>query len=612
MKVTQSIDFPYRQNSQLRKVKLQNWILPSLISAFLLASPQAQAAQLETWRFESDLNQLSFTTEGGVQPTAQLLSNPTRLVIDLPGTTLGGQSMTQAVGGTIQEIRVGQLNDQTSRIVVELAAGYILDAQQVQFEGISPNQWTVKIPDPEVLGTPIPQGSADRPESSSPLAATGGNSLLQSVEIQDEGFIFHTDGATPTVDLKQGVNGTWVSVDLPGVTIAPDLEREFRNLDRLGVNQLQLLQTSNSPPSTRAILTLTETDRTWQARVSDRGQVLVWPEGENAPEITAQQSSGLATIQGIELIDNQVVVKADRTLNYNTEWDQKTLAYRLTLYSSHLGNGVTRLQPERGSSVLWVRPTQEDPETVVVLVQPAAGIRVSGVEQQSGDRLSIQLQTSDLPTSDPNVQAIAVNSPDSSPSTSPGIYPESEIPPIPAGRIAVVIDPGHGGVDPGAVGIGGLQEKDVVMDISEQVATILEQNGITAIMTRQDDRTIDLAPRVQLANRVNANLFVSIHANAVNGKRPEVNGVETYYYASGRNLAQFIQRSILQDFSMRDRGVKQARFYVLRHTSMPAVLVEVGFVTGNEDARILSDAAQRTRMAESIARGILDYVRRNP
>lgn len=613
MKVTQTIDSPYRQNTPLKTAKLQNWILPSLLSAFLLAASPVEAAQLETWRFESDRNQLSFTTRGGVQPTAQLLSNPTRLVIDLPGTTLGRQSVTQAVGGTIREIRVGQVNPQTSRIVVELAAGYTLDPQQVEVKGSSPTQWTVQLPDPQVSGSPVAQGSSSpRSNSPSPLAATGGNTFLEEVEIQDEGFIFHTNGPTPTVELKQGSNGTWVNVDLPGVTLSADLERRFMNVDRLGVNQLQLVQASSAPPLTRAILTLTEPDKNWQTRVTDRGQVLVWPEGENPPQVTAQATSGLATIQGIELVGNQVVVKADRTLNYNTEWDQRTLAYRLTIYSSHLGNNVNRLQPERGSSVLWVRPTQEDPETVVVLVQPSAGVRVSGVEQQSGDRLAIQLETTEIVTTDPNTQLIPVSNPDPRPSVSPENQLQPDIPAIPAGRIAIVIDAGHGGSDPGAVGIGGLQEKDVVMDISRQVAEILEQNGVTVIMSRQDDRTIDLAPRVQLANRVNANLFVSIHANAVNGARPEVNGLETYYYATGRNLAQAIQNSMLQDFSsMPNRGVKQARFYVLRHTSMPAALVEVGFVTGRDDAQMLSDAAQRTRMAEAIARGILNYVRTN-
>lgn len=174
-----------------------------------------------------------------------------------------------------------------------------------------------------------------------------------------------------------------------------------------------------------------------------------------------------------------------------------------------------------------------------------------------------------------------------------------------------MIDPGHGGRDPGAVGIGGLQEKNVILPISRRVAALLEQNGVQAVMTRSDDRFISLRGRTDMASRARANLFVSIHANAISLSRPDVNGVETYYYSSGQRLAQTIHRSMLQSTGMRDRGVKRARFYVLRNTSMPAVLVEVGFVTGREDAPRLSDPRFRDQMAEAIARGILQYVQQN-
>ncbi|MGL5510450.1 MAG: N-acetylmuramoyl-L-alanine amidase family protein, partial [Microcoleaceae cyanobacterium] len=103
----------------------------------------------------------------------------------------------------------------------------------------------------------------------------------------------------------------------------------------------------------------------------------------------------------------------------------------------------------------------------------------------------------------------------------------------------------------------------------------------------------------------------SIHANAISMSRPDVNGVETFYYDSGQALAQDIQSSILQAFPMTDRGARQARFHVLRNTKMPAVLVEVGFVTGSYDALILANPQQRTRMAQAIARGILRYVSNN-
>jgi N-acetylmuramoyl-L-alanine amidase len=188
--------------------------------------------------------------------------------------------------------------------------------------------------------------------------------------------------------------------------------------------------------------------------------------------------------------------------------------------------------------------------------------------------------------------------------------PAADLPRISNGRPVVVLDPGHGGGDPGAVGIGGLHEADVVLPIAQRVATLLEQQGIQAVLTREDDREIDLEPRVNLAQRLNADLFVSIHANSINLSRPDINGIETYYYSStaAQQLAQTLRSSILQQTGMIDRGIHQARFYVLTHTSMPASLVEIGFVTGQEDAAKLSNPAFRNRIAEGIAQGILQYI----
>lgn len=193
---------------------------------------------------------------------------------------------------------------------------------------------------------------------------------------------------------------------------------------------------------------------------------------------------------------------------------------------------------------------------------------------------------------------------------SPASSSSGSLPRIPSGRVVVVVDPGHGGRDPGAVGIGGIQEADIVLDIARQVAAKLDQQGVTAVLTREDDRDVDLAPRVSLAERVNADLFVSIHANAISMARSDVNGLETYYYLDGQRLAQTIHDQILSTIDMNDRGVRQARFYVLTRTSMPAVLVEVGFVTGQQDAARLSNPAFREQLAGAIAQGILQYIQR--
>lgn len=181
--------------------------------------------------------------------------------------------------------------------------------------------------------------------------------------------------------------------------------------------------------------------------------------------------------------------------------------------------------------------------------------------------------------------------------------------PYPKIQSVVVIDPGHGGKDPGAIGLRGIREKTIVLSISQEIARILQRQGISAILTRSDDRFISLDGRVQKAERTNANVFVSIHANSIGRGKSGVNGLETYYFDSGYGLARSIHRSILRRIQITDRGIRRARFYVLRKSSMPATLVEVGFVTGSSDSKRLSDASYRRRMAEAIAQGIVDYLR---
>jgi N-acetylmuramoyl-L-alanine amidase len=172
-----------------------------------------------------------------------------------------------------------------------------------------------------------------------------------------------------------------------------------------------------------------------------------------------------------------------------------------------------------------------------------------------------------------------------------------------------MIDPGHGGQDPGAIGIGGLREKDVILPISKRIAEVLERNGIQVIMTRDSDYFVTLPGRVAMAKRANADVFVSIHANSAGASRPEVSGLETYYYESGLRLAQIVHNRVLQSLNVRDRKVRKARFYVLRLTSMPSILVETGFLTGREDAASLRSTAYQNQMADAIAQGIIQYLR---
>lgn len=190
------------------------------------------------------------------------------------------------------------------------------------------------------------------------------------------------------------------------------------------------------------------------------------------------------------------------------------------------------------------------------------------------------------------------------------------LPVVPRDRFKVVIDPGHGGPDPGAVGIGGLRETDVVLDVSLQLARLLQARGVQVLMTRTSEVDVDLPPRVSLANSSGADAFISLHANALSMARPDVNGIESFYFAdagtSARSklLAEALQRQMMAiSPGTPDRGVRTARFFVIRRTTMPSTLVEMGFVTGRVDASRLADPDYRRRMALALAAGVLDYLR---
>jgi N-acetylmuramoyl-L-alanine amidase len=196
-------------------------------------------------------------------------------------------------------------------------------------------------------------------------------------------------------------------------------------------------------------------------------------------------------------------------------------------------------------------------------------------------------------------------------STSSSPLSADGLPVVPRGRFRVVIDPGHGGPDPGAVGIGGLRETDVVLDVSLQVARLLQARGVQVLLTRTTEVDVDLPPRVALANSSGADVFVSLHANALSMDRPDVNGIETFFFEGGRSrsLAETIQQQLMAiSPDTPDRGARPGRFFVIRRTVMPSALVEMGFVTGEIDAPRLADPEFRRRLALAISAGILNYL----
>ncbi|WP_353893334.1 N-acetylmuramoyl-L-alanine amidase [Proteinivorax hydrogeniformans] len=189
---------------------------------------------------------------------------------------------------------------------------------------------------------------------------------------------------------------------------------------------------------------------------------------------------------------------------------------------------------------------------------------------------------------------------DFKPSPQPGLKPLE-------GK-TIVLDPGHGGSNTGAVG-NGLLEKEVVLEISLIAEKKLKDQGANVLLTRRQDRRVSLSERVRVANDNNADIFVSVHVNGFTD--PTARGTETYWYTRGssssRRLAQIMQRRMLSALNRRDRGVKQANFYVLRETDMPAVLLEPLFITNPEEAELIQRKETKEKIAEVILNGIIEF-----
>ncbi|WP_375510968.1 N-acetylmuramoyl-L-alanine amidase [uncultured Nostoc sp.] len=636
-----------------------HWLLSSTIGTIFMLSSPAMAARLQSWRFDTNQNRLEINTSGDVQPQAQLIFNPTRLVIDLPGTTFGRPQLTQSVGGAIRAIRVGQFDEQTTRIVVELTPGYTLDPKGVQFVGTtgeSPagtlgERWMVQLPTPVAENVPSNTGGQQEqaiatqtsPRTSPPVFSQRNiynvvtanpvnpskNGMLaarvtqiENLQVTGDGFFIRTNGGNPQIQVNRSNDQRAVNIDITGATLSPNLGQRDLPINRYGVSRIQFNQLQTSPSVVRITLQVDENSQNWRATTSSIGGFIVLPSrgvaqlpGGNSPNPIPSTNTSLATIESVQLAGNgtQLLIRGDQALSATGGWDRTSGLFRITINNARLAAKVTGPTFNANSPILRVRLQPQESNTVVVLVQPAAGVQIGELNQVGDQLLALELQRSGSVT--PPIGLPPLPSPNLSQFPNPTDNPRpisqpQPRPSVPRGKLLVVIDPGHGGKDSGAPGLGGLLEKDVILPIGKRVAAILEQNGVQAVLTRDADFFVELQGRVEIAERVNATAFVSIHANSVDN-RPDVNGLEVYYYDSGYALAEVVRNTILQNIgTIKNRGTRKARFYVLRKSSMPSILVETGYMTGREDNPRLGTPEYQNQMAEAIARGILKYLQR--
>lgn len=174
------------------------------------------------------------------------------------------------------------------------------------------------------------------------------------------------------------------------------------------------------------------------------------------------------------------------------------------------------------------------------------------------------------------------------------------------GKKCIVLDPGHGGSDYGAIR-SGINEKDINLDIAKRVQAILMNKGVEVCMTRNRDEFISLEARtITTANR-DPDIFVSVHVNS--SVRPEITGIETHYYhQESLELANTVHECLVSNINTKDRGLFKSKFYVINHTNVPAILVEIGFISNDEERAELVSEQRKQQTANAIADGVLRYL----
>lgn len=292
-------------------------------------------------------------------------------------------------------------------------------------------------------------------------------------------------------------------------------------------------------------------------------------------------------------------------------------------------------QSIKSNSIDRIKIAQFNPQTLRLVVDHTSEIEVE--YKVDSNTLDIKLKTDSAESSDSDL--------------------EKTVPPIRDRDKVIVIDPGHGGKDPGAVGYKKYREKIVVLDVAEYLQKILESRGYKVYMTRDRDRFVKLSDRTKFANKKNANIFISIHANAIDGKNAkEVHGIECYFLSPSRSekakrvaaqensadisdmniygkdsylnflnhhntvasnkLAIDLQRGMLGELNkkydgVKDGGVREGPFWVLVGAQMPSVLVEIGFISHPMEAKRLVDKNYLKTMATGLADGVERYFANN-
>jgi N-acetylmuramoyl-L-alanine amidase len=477
--------------------------------------------------------------------------------------------------------------------------------EQVTFENNLPNNLANNLPNNLPNGDRLAQ---------LPMALTPSQLQLRDIGNELNGLALAING-TPQISTLRVNNPDRVILDLQATEVMPKLHNAVLPINRYGIKQVRVAQFQKSPAIARLVFDLDGSEPiNWQSSFDqNRGIFLLRPLGGLAspvpaapttPTNIAQANPITATvIEGLTFNGyGQLVIQANRPVSYRGSFDNASNIYSFTIPTASISPRLRRPVLGASSPIEQIRLNQSG-STVVVSVKTTAGWQIQETNRTNPLEIPLQLTSVGRVTlpigRSPNMPI--ANSPNQPSLSTSNVN----------GRQLVMIDAGHGGNDVGATRSGNY-EKDITLPMSLQLGRFLQQMGYAVAYTRTEDIELDLEPRVAMADNANASVFVSVHVNSLDASSSGVNGVETYHAPGsslGNSLANLVHQQILASTGANDRGVRSARFYVVTKTSMPAILVETGFITNPTESSKLLNPAYQSRMAEAIARGVDQFLK---
>jgi N-acetylmuramoyl-L-alanine amidase len=538
-------------------------ILPLFVALCLwlaaVAMPAVAAVvNIQSVSYDASRDLIVVHADGRLSPKTTRLSNPDRLVIDLPGSRFSPayQQIDNLPGTTISRVRVGQYLATTTRIVLDLT-------RATRFEVLTAgNDVLIPTSGQQLAGT-APATQAPLPRAQAPAAPS--MPQLRGISVSQGNISFFMTSRRPYWTHLEPGRPTRYYVVFPNVKLVSSLHGASRTVNSRGVIR-------------------------WRAR-QDGDEARIEFDLSQHPDYDIKATSlGWRFTQHREAakpVTHAPAPLTDAPLTLRKVGDQWQLVItandRFTYRTSAAGDDRIQLDLT-GARVALPR------DSVYIDAGLIARVRVSNLSA-STSRLTIDLDQ-------PVKYATRLL----------GNHKSVLMTLRRVNKDSVTVDPGHGGTDHGAIGTKGTREKDVTLAIATRLSRIMATNGMSVQMTRMKDLEILLRPRVEMANRNDSDVFISIHANSF-GSVKGVQGIETYYFTDeSYALARAVHNQLVRTLKRPDRGVRKNNFYVVHHTKMPSALIEIGYLSNPDEEAKLKDPAYQEQAAQAIYRGIREFL----